>query len=55
MFREGKLDDREVEISIPIKIFAHTGYVPNNPNDDIDNNVWICYQIFFLIRKKRER
>ena len=54
MFREGKLDDREVEISIPIK-FSPIQVMSNNPNDDIDNNVSDMLSNFFPNKEKKER
>ena len=54
MFREGKLDDREVEISIPIK-FSPIQVMSNNPNDDIDNNVSDMLSNFFPNKEKKRK
>ena len=54
MFREGKLNDREVEISIPIK-FSPIQVMSNNPNDDIDNNVSDMLSNFFPNKEKKRK
>ena len=54
MFREGKLDDREVEISIPIK-FSPIQVMSNNPNEDIDNNVSDMLSNFFPNKEKKRK
>ena len=54
MFREGKLNDREIEISIPTK-FSPIQVMSNNPNDDIDNNVSDMLSNFFPNKEKKRR
>ena len=54
MFREGKLNDREVEISIPIK-FSPIQVMSNNPNEDIDNNVSDMLSNFFPNKEKKRK
>ena len=54
MFREGKLDDREIEISIPIK-FSPIQVMSNNPNEDLDNNVSDMLSNFFPNKEKKRR
>ena len=54
MFREGKLNDREVEISIPIK-FSPIQVMSNNPNEDIDNNVSDMLSNFFPNKDKKRK
>ena len=54
MFREGKLNDREIEISIPIK-FSPIQVMSNNPNEDLDNNVSDMLSNFFPNKEKKRR
>ncbi len=54
MFREGKLDDREIEISIPIK-FSPIQVMSNNPNDDLDNNMSDMLSNFFPNKEKKRK
>ena len=54
MFREGKLNDRENEISIPIK-FSPIQVMSNNPNEDLDNNVSDMLSNFFPNKEKKRR
>jgi len=54
MFREGKLNDREVELSIPIK-FSPIQVMSNNPNEDIDNNVSDMLSNFFPNKEKKRK
>ena len=53
MFREGKLDEREIEISIPIK-FSPIQVMSNNPNDDLDNNMSDMLSNFFPNKEKKK-
>ena len=53
MFREGKLNDREIEISIPTK-FSPIQVMSNNPNEDLDNNVSDMLSNFFPNKEKKE-
>ena len=54
MFREGKLNDREIEISIPTK-FSPIQVMSNNPNEDLDNNVSDMLSNFFPNKEKKRR
>ena len=54
MFREGKLDEREIEISIPIK-FSPIQVMSNNPNDDLDNNMSDMLSNFFPNKEKKRK
>ena len=54
MFREGKLNDREIEISIPIK-FSPIQVMSNNPNEEIDNNVSDMLSNFFPNKEKKRK
>ena len=54
MFREGKLNDREIEISIPIK-FSPIQVMSNNPNDEMDNNVSDMLSNFFPNKEKKRK
>ena len=54
MFREGKLDEREIEISIPVK-FSPIQVMSNNPNEDIDNNMSDMLANFFPEKEKKRK
>ena len=54
MFREGKLNDRDIEISIPIK-FSPIQVMSNNPNEEMDNNVSDMLSNFFPNKEKKRR
>ena len=54
MFREGKLNDREIEISIPIK-FSPIQVMSNNPNEEMDNNVSDMLSNFFPNKEKKRK